>query len=209
MEESFLLDTEMWIDGIFFPDRAVPSITLIPSATRLQFHRRQDIIITSTIEMYSNQSSTFATHWKVFQCTSTCRKELTLDPFIHTQSNELFIPARTLIHGSFECTCTVTATDDPRSKSSTSMVIEILFSNILVQMIPENAWIIAHTVGIDLLLNPGQYSTYGDGMKLNREVSSWVFVEPRRTCWRFRSGIISIRAASIIPTFKLGKHSNG
>ncbi|CAF1347188.1 unnamed protein product [Adineta ricciae] len=140
-----------------------PNVTLTPSRSPLQYRRSQDISITSFIDIHCNRSFTVTTQWSIsnYSITST----------IDTQSSELFIPAKTLPYGIYQMDLTVTILH--LSTSTSSVVVEIISSNIISNLIQYGTSMITQGIHQDLCLNPGSHSVDPDQDIFN--ASEWTY----------------------------------
>ncbi|CAF1615089.1 unnamed protein product [Adineta ricciae] len=140
-----------------------PNVTLTPSTARLQYRRSQDISVTSFIDVHCNRSFTLTTQWIInnYSVTST----------IDTQSSELFIPAKTLPYGIYQMDLTVTILH--LSTSTSSVVVEIISSNIISNLIQYGTSMITQGIHQDLCLDPGSYSVDPDQDTFN--ASEWTY----------------------------------
>ncbi|CAF1687698.1 unnamed protein product, partial [Adineta ricciae] len=116
-----------------------PTITLIPGQSSLvsplQYRRSQDFSITSMTVFNCSGSLSTITKWTITNCTSICSDQLQMDQTITTTSSELYIPAKTLGYGIYKLTLNITMADAPSLKSSSSVYVQIIQSDITVNFI--------------------------------------------------------------------------
>ena len=161
---------------IFCLDCYAPKIILIPSDTTLsnsRKHRRsEDFYIESIIEIKCNDSISLKKQWIIKNCTSTCLHSIILDSTVETSFSELHIPARTLPFGIYEFQLTVTLNKNPSLKTTSSIYIEIIPSNLITANLVQFG-ISMITIGYeqDLKLDPGTYSINSDENTFDSSVS--------------------------------------
>jgi len=161
---------------IFCLDCYAPKIILIPSDTTLsnpRKHRRsEDFYIESIIEIKCNDSISLKKQWIIKNCTSTCLHSIILDSTVETSFSELHIPARTLPFGIYEFQLTVTLNKNPSLKTTSSIYIEIIPSNLITANLVQFG-ISMITIGYEqnLKLDPGTYSINPDKNTFDSSVS--------------------------------------
>ena len=134
---------------------------MIPSDTTLsnsRKHRRsEDFYIESIIEIKCNDSISLKKQWIIKNCTSF---------------SELHIPARTLPFGIYEFQLTVTLNKNPSLKTTSSIYIEIIPSNLITANLVQFG-ISMITIGYEqnLKLDPGTYSINPDKNTFDSSVS--------------------------------------
>ncbi len=152
-----------------------PTVTLIPAASTLlsliEFRRSQDFDIISIIELNCNDSLSTNTQWTIKNCTSICSNQIQLDPKIITTFSELYIPARTLIYGTYQLTLIVTMVNFPSLQTSSSIYVEITSSGITANLIQYGTSMVTSGNQQDLKLDPGTYSIDPDENVFNASVS--------------------------------------
>ncbi|CAF1468493.1 unnamed protein product [Adineta ricciae] len=155
-----------------------PTVTVIPETSTLlspiQYYRSEDFSITSIIKFNCNQSLSTKTQWKIKICYSACSYEIQLDPAVKTTFSELYIPKRTLPYGLYELNLTVTMMNISRLLRTSSVVyIQIISSDIIVNLIKYGTLMITQGFEEDLQLNPGKYSIDPDEETFNN--SNWKY----------------------------------
>jgi len=125
------------------------------------------------IQFNCNGSLSTITKWTIKNCTSTnCSFEIQLNEnIIITTSSELYIPPETLIYGIYEVTLTVTMVKLPSLKSSSSVYVSIIPSNIIVNFVQFGLLSMKHGNEQDLLLDPGTFSVDPDENSFDASVS--------------------------------------
>jgi hypothetical protein len=155
--------------GFFSSDCHPSTIKLLPNApvlsTPIQFRRNQDLYISSNIESNCKNSSSISTVWAILSCSSTCSNRAQVDALVDTESNDLFLPARSLAYGTYELKLTATI------NTSSSVYIEIIQSNIITNLIPFDTSVLTHDIQQNLVLNPGKYSIDLNAITFNSSVS--------------------------------------
>ena len=134
------------------------------------FGENQSIEINSSITFPCNQTLSITTQWTISICLSTCSNLIQLDPSIKTSEADLVIAAQILSFRVYKIELTVTMVNHPFLSSSASTYIEIVRSNILVNLIPLNATTIVQNVEEDLVLNPGEFSIDSNQKTINKSV---------------------------------------
>ncbi|CAF1362531.1 unnamed protein product [Adineta ricciae] len=154
-----------------------PKITLIPGTSTLlspiQFRRSEDFYIVSIIELNCQKSLSIISQWTIKTCNLNCSQQIEIDPEIKTTFTEISILAQTLPYGVYELTLTVTMRYSPTLKSSSSVYIQIISSNILPYLIQSRTSMITHGHKQNLLLDPGTYSINPDNKIFN--ASNWKY----------------------------------
>lgn len=152
-----------------------PIITLIPSnsslASPLSFRRSQDLFISSYLQLNCKSSLSTITKWTIRNCTTQCIVQIQMDQTVITTSNELFIPAKTLVYGTYELMLTVTMFAIPHLSSSASAFVSITSSGIIANLVQFGTSMITHGYQQDLLLDPGTYSVDPDAITFNGSVN--------------------------------------
>ncbi len=152
-----------------------PTVTLIPGTSTLlsplQFRRNQDFYIVSIIDLNCNDTLTTITQWIITNCTSVCSNRIQLDQTIITTLSELYIPARTLVYGTYELILTVTMNNYPSLTTSSSVYVQITPSGITANLIQLGTSMITSGHQLDLRLDPGTYSVDPDANIFNSSVS--------------------------------------
>ncbi|UJR06735.1 hypothetical protein I4U23_011024 [Adineta vaga] len=152
-----------------------PNVTLIPNASIIsspkQYRRSQDVSIVSFIEFNCDYSFTMITQWTIKNCTNiSCTHSISLDPTINTKASELYIPANTLPYGIYNFTLTVTIL---HFSTVSYVLIEIVRSDIVVNLIQLGTPMITSGYQQNLIINPGAYSRDLDGYTFN--ASEWKY----------------------------------
>lgn len=152
-------------------------ITLIPSTPFLskpvKFRETQEFYITSNFQFNRLQSSSITVNWTILICSPTCSNELQLNQLLETTKNNLFIPARTLFKGLYEFKFTVTMNDSSAwTSSSSSVYIEIIKSNVIINFIAFNTILLIHDYQQDLVLDPGRFSIDLNAISFNSNVNN-------------------------------------
>jgi hypothetical protein len=111
------------------------------------------------------------TKWTINNCTLNCSYQLPNDQTIITTFSELYIPARTLLYGTYELKLTIKMTILPNLISSASAYVKITPSGITANLVPFGTSMITRGHQQDLILNPGTYSVDLDGNTFNASVS--------------------------------------
>ena len=172
---------------------SAPSITLVPDRTSFstpgQFRRAQDLYISSELILNCPISLSTLIQWTIYNCTSTCKNPLLVDPSISTTSSDLFIPARTLDFGLYELKITVTMRAAPQLTSSVSTFVRITPSGITANLVPLGTSMITSGHQKNLTLDPGSYSVDPDAQAFNATVSQ---PAPSRTRGRVTTVLILI-----------------
>jgi hypothetical protein len=125
------------------------------------------------IQFSCNGSLSTNRKWTIKNCTSTnCSLEIQLNEnVIMTTLSELYIPPETLIYGIYEVTLTVTMVYSPSLKSSSSVHVSIIPSDIIVNFVQFGLLSIKHGNEQDLLLDPGTFSIDPDENSFDASVS--------------------------------------
>ena len=148
-----------------------PQIILIPSGSTLinplKFRRSQDFSIVSLIELNCNYPASIQSQW-VRKNNSNI---ISFDSQIETTSTELFIPANKLPFGIFELELTITLSQYPTVKSSSSVYVEIIPSDIIVYLFQSRSSMITSGFQQDLRLDPGTYSIDPDRVTFDSTVN--------------------------------------
>ncbi|CAF1500386.1 unnamed protein product, partial [Adineta steineri] len=152
-----------------------PAITLVPGQSSLvsplQYRRSQDFSITSMIQLDCSGSLSTITKWKITSCTSICSDQVQTNPTITTTLSELYIPAKTLAYGIYQLTLNVTMVDTPNLKSSSSVYVQIIQSDIIVNFIGLGLSLMTYGYEQDILFDPGTYSIDPDEDQF--DASNW------------------------------------
>lgn len=140
-----------------------PIITLIPGGSTLtvplQYRRSQDFEISSMIQLNCDVSLLTITEWNIKNCTSTfCSYRINLPAKVFTKASELYIPSRTLNFGLYELTLTVTMTDVPVRKSSSTVYVRITAAGITANLVQLGTSMVTRGSEQDLFLDPGTFS---------------------------------------------------
>ena len=133
----------------------------------MKFRRSQDFSIVSLIELNCNDSTSIQSQWILKNNSNV----ISFDSQIETASSELFIPAKKLPFGIFELELTVTMTKYPIVKSSSSVYVEIIPSDIIVYLFQSRSSMITSGFQQDLKLDPGTYSIDPDQVTFDSTVS--------------------------------------
>ena len=159
-----------------------PIIILIPSTSSLssplQFRRNQDFYISSYLQLKCNQSLSTITQWTINNCTSFCSSPIQFGQMLVTTSNELYIPAKTLLYGTYQLTLTVSMTVAPHLTSSASAYLRITPSGITANLVQYGTSMITRGHKQNLLLDPGTFSVDPDATVFNASVSLTVLSKP-------------------------------
>ena len=155
-----------------------PSIILIPSGSTLinplKFRRSQDFSIVSLIELNCNYPASIQSQW----IRKNNSNVIPFDSQIETTSTELFIPAKKLPFGIFELELTITLNQCPTVKSSSSVYVEIIPSDIIVYLFQSRSSMITSGFQQDLRLDPGTYSIDPDQVTFDRTVNLLIDFNP-------------------------------
>lgn len=93
-----------------------------------------------------------------------------LDSSIATSNEDLVIAAHILQFGVYKIELTVTMIHNSFSVAPVFTYIEIVRSSILVNLIESNATTIIQNFEKDLVLNPGEFSTYSNQTAIKKSV---------------------------------------
>ncbi|UJR24498.1 hypothetical protein I4U23_005873 [Adineta vaga] len=153
-----------------------PTITLIPNDTSLtkpiRFRKSENFYINSIINFNCDQSVLFTIQWIFINCTVTCEEEIHINSSMITTMSELYVSARTFPYGFYQFKSTI-QTANSSSSSSSSIYIEIIRSNIIVNLIQYGTSIITHSIDNELILNPGRYSIDPDSIRF--DANTWIY----------------------------------
>lgn len=128
------------------------------------------------IVLQCNTSLSITNKWTIKSCTSSnCSIEIQLNKTVNTTWSELYIPSKTLPYGTYQLTLTVTMTNIPNLKSSSSVYITIIPSSIIVNLVQLGPSMITHGNQQNLLLDPGTFSIDPDQNIFNATVSNNIF----------------------------------
>ncbi|CAF1149550.1 unnamed protein product [Adineta ricciae] len=140
---------------------SLPMIVLIPTSSAasspIQFRRSEDISIVSIITSTCNNSLSLTTQWTIRKCIITCIYQIQLNSSIGTTFSEIYIPKQTLPYGVYQLILTVTLMNTSSSSSST-VYIEVVPSDITVNLISYGTSMITQGYNQDIQFDPGQYS---------------------------------------------------
>ncbi|CAF1309622.1 unnamed protein product [Rotaria magnacalcarata] len=153
-----------------------PIITLTPAnsslSSPLQYRRSEAFSISSYIQLNCSDSLSNTNEWKISRCTSAiCASQILLGQTIIATMSELYIPEQTLDYGTYQFTLTVRMFAAPQLSSSMSAYIQIIPSNIVVNLIRFGTTMITQGYQQDLILDPGSYSIDPDRITFN--ASNW------------------------------------
>ena len=137
----------------------------------IQFKGNNDISVVSIIQFNCNDSLLMNTQWTIFSCISNCSSQIQINPIVITTFSELYIPSQTLDFGIYELKLTVTMLISSNLRSTASVFIEIIPSDIIVNLIQAETSMISIGYNQNLTLNPGIYSVDLDGYIFNESVS--------------------------------------
>jgi hypothetical protein len=108
--------------------------------------------------------------WTITNCIPICSFQIQFDGSIDSSSNELFIPARSLVYGICELKLTVTTVELTTLTSSVVTYIKIIPSNIVVNLVKLGTSMIISGHQQDLNLDPGLFSVNPDVPTFNSDV---------------------------------------
>jgi hypothetical protein len=108
--------------------------------------------------------------WTISKCSPYCSSQIQLDQTIITTSSELFIPAKTLLDGTYQLKLTVTMTVLSSLTSLTSVYVTINPSGIIANLAQFGTSMIVQGYQQDLTLNPGAFSVDPDTTTFNMSV---------------------------------------
>jgi hypothetical protein len=165
-----------------------PVITLIPEISSLEIRRSEDIYISSNIEFDCNDSFSIIRKWII---SDSSNLELYI-PEVERTHNELYIRPFTLSYGLYEFKLTAIITPSSTTIESKSLFVQIIPSNITVNLIQSATSIITHGHEQDLKLDPGSYSIDHDGYTFNANVSFPIISEYIFAFFFNRIGITNI-----------------
>ncbi|CAF3687941.1 unnamed protein product, partial [Rotaria socialis] len=153
-----------------------PIITLTPAnsslSSPLQYRRSEAFSISSYIQLNCSGSLSNTIEWKISHCTSTiCSSETLQEQTIITTLSELYIPELTLDYGTYQFTLTVRMFAARQLSSAASAYIQIIPSNIVVNLVQFGPTMITRGYQQDLILDPGSYSIDPDTITFN--ASNW------------------------------------
>ncbi|CAM2729577.1 unnamed protein product, partial [Rotaria socialis] len=153
-----------------------PIITLTPAnsslSSPLQYRRSEAFSISSYIQLNCSGSLSNTIEWKISHCTSTiCSSETLQEQTIITTLSELYIPELTLDYGTYQFTLTVRMFAARQLSSEASAYIQIIPSNIVVNLVQFGPTMITRGYQQDLILDPGSYSIDPDTITFN--ASNW------------------------------------
>ena len=105
------------------------------------------------------------------QCNSTsCSSTINFDTTIITTLSEIFIPSKILDYGTYQLTLTVTMTKASTMKSSSTIYIRIIPTDIIVNLLPMGTSMISHSSQEDFHLDPGKFSIDPDQDRFDASV---------------------------------------
>lgn len=127
------------------------------SFSPLPIRRGEDFYITSTILLNFSHSLAILTEWTIENCQDeNCTNSTYVQADLQMKFSEIFIPARTLPYGTYRFTLTVKIL--PSFVTTADTWIEIIPSDIQVNLISYGSSMITLGIKQNLLLDPGRYS---------------------------------------------------
>ncbi|CAM4949155.1 unnamed protein product [Rotaria socialis] len=153
-----------------------PIITLTPAnsslSSPLRYKRSEAFSIISYIQLNCSNSLIKNVQWRISLCASSvCSSQILLGSTIITTLSELYIPEQTLDYGTYQFTLTVRMAAASQVSSSMSAYVQIIPSNIVVNLIRFGTTMIKQGYQQDLILDPGSYSIDPDRITFN--ASNW------------------------------------
>ena len=155
-----------------------PAIQIMSETSSLaypaRFRRSEDFYILTNVQLRCNRSLSTVTQWTISNCSTTnCSRPISVNKTIVTTFSELYIPARSLSYGIYELKLTVTMVISSNLTTSASTYVEIVPSDIKINLVPYGMSMITRGYQQALILNPGEYSLNLDGYNFDSQVI-WV-----------------------------------
>ena len=137
----------------------------------MRFRRSEDFYILTNVQLRCNKSLSAVTQWTISNCSAiNCSRPISISKTIITTFSELYIPARVLPYGIYELKLTVTMVVSSNLTTSASTYVEIVPSDIKINLVPYGMSMITRGYQQHLILNPGEYSLNIDGYNFDSRV---------------------------------------